>query len=161
MFNKASALKLSVGVLFLLGLVDLTRGFVHTFRIHHAANHLALIDPHPDAMVLMAAFGISNFLTGALFILIACSARKIAPVVLLLIPAAYVLGGLGMKVSGVTLEAEFIGQHMMKLYLAVSLCSALFYFACARLNRGNPPACPPANKSQRSDLASRHVYIPF
>ncbi|MCG8652213.1 MAG: hypothetical protein MI861_20405, partial [Pirellulales bacterium] len=87
MFNKASALKLSVGVLVLLGLVDLTRGFVHTFHIHHAANHLAQIDPHPDAMVLMAAFGISNFLTGVLFILIALSARKIAPVVLLLIPA--------------------------------------------------------------------------
>ena len=132
LFNKSAALKLNVVVLFLLGLVDLVRGFTHTFRVHHAAIHLAQIEPHPDAMVLMVAFGISNFLTGALFILIALKAKEIAPIVLLVIPIAYFVGGLGMNYSGVSMQSPFIGQHMMKVYLTLSLVSSLLYFICAK-----------------------------
>ena len=131
---KIAALKANGIVLLLLGLLDFIRGITHTFRIEHAALNLAQIDPHPDALVLMAAFGMSNFLTGALFILISLKARKLAPNVLLLIPAAYMLGGLGMKVSGVTMQSPFIGQHMIKVYLAVSLMTALFYYICVFLN---------------------------
>jgi hypothetical protein len=115
--------------------MDFIRGITHTYRIEHAALNLAQIDPHPDALVLMAAFGMSNFLTGSLFILISLKARELAPYVLLLIPGAYMLGGLGMKVSGVTLQSPFVGQHMMKVYLAVSLMTALFYYICVLLER--------------------------
>jgi hypothetical protein len=132
---KNTALRINGIVLFLLGLLDLNRGIAHTFRIHHAAVNLAQIDPHPDALVLMAAFGMSNFLTGSLFILIALKARHLAPVVLLLIPAAYALGGLGMHTSGVTLQSAFVGQHMMRVYLAVSLLTALFHFISTILDR--------------------------
>ena len=132
---KSVALKASAVVLFLLGLVDLIRGFVHTFRVHHAANNLAQIEPHPDALVLMVAFGISNFLTGALFILIAMKAKNLAPIVLLLIPVAYVVGGIGMNYSGVTMESPFIGQHMIKVYLIISLLTSLSYFIVAFINR--------------------------
>jgi hypothetical protein len=118
-------------VLFCLGLMDFLRGFTHTFRVHHAALNLAQIDPHPDALVLMVAFGISNFLTGALFILIALRARHIAAIVLLLIPAAYLIGGIGMNYSGVTMQSPFIGQYIMRIYLSISLLTAVFYFICA------------------------------
>jgi hypothetical protein len=110
--------------------MDLLRGFTHTYRVHHAALNLAQIDPHPDALVLMVAFGISNFLTGALFILIALTAKHIAAIVLLLIPAAYFFGGIGMIYSGVTLQSPFIGQYIMKIYLSISLVTALFYYIC-------------------------------
>ena len=132
---KSGALKASTVVLCLLGRVDLIRGFVHTFRVHHAANNLAQIAPHPDALVLMVAFGISNFLTGALFILFAMKAKNLAPIVLLLIPMAYVVGGIGMNYSGVTMESPFIGQHMIKVYLTISLLTSLSYFIVALINR--------------------------
>jgi hypothetical protein len=124
-----------VVVLFCLGLMDLLRGFTHTYRVHHAALNLAQIDPHPDALVLMVAFGISNFLTGALFILIALTAKHIAAIVLLLIPAAYFFGGIGMIYSGVTLQSPFIGQYIMKIYLSISLvdCFVLLYLRSSRI----------------------------
>jgi hypothetical protein len=39
-----------------------------------------------DAILMLRTFGISNFLTGALFILVARKARKLASYVLALIP---------------------------------------------------------------------------
>ena len=61
--NKQAALKVSRVVLVLAGILDLIRGYAHTFNIRYAAEYVAGIEPIPDSLVLMGAFGISNFLT--------------------------------------------------------------------------------------------------
>jgi len=60
--------------LLVLGCVDLVRGFMHTVMLEYAAANIAGVSGG-DALFLLRAFGISNYLTGALFILIALKAR--------------------------------------------------------------------------------------
>lgn len=131
--NKKAALKLCSFVLLLLGVLDIIRGFTHNFRARYAAEYLAIIEPTSDSLVLMSAFGISNFLTGFLYFLIVFKAKKITPYVLTIIPISYMIGGLGMQYSNVILESEFRGQQMMKVYLATSLFTALLYFIVAQI----------------------------
>lgn len=133
--NKEIALKISSLVLSLAGAMDLLRGFMHTFRVRYAAENLAKIELSSDSLVLMSAFGISNFLTAFLFFLIVWKAREIVPYVLLIIPLSYVIGGIGMRFSNVVLESEFRGQHMMSVYLSICLLTAIYYFIVLYINK--------------------------
>lgn len=133
MLNSTRLLKLATVVAVVLGVIDLMRGTVHTFFIREIAVVASGIDPHPDALVLMSAFGMSNFLTGFLLILIAFKARQLVPYVLLIIPIAYLLGSIGMRLSDVTMESAFNGQYMMRIYLVVSLSVATAYFVTRKL----------------------------
>lgn len=140
MLNSTILLKVASWVAIVLGVIDLIRGTVHTFFIREIAVVASGIEAHPDALVLMSAFGMSNFLTGFLLILIALKARHLVPLVLLLIPSAYLLGSFGMRLSEVTLESAFNGQYMMRIYLAVSLLTAVLCFVSRSLeNRIRPP----------------------
>lgn len=102
--------------LLVLGCVDLLRGFMHTFALDYAAANIAGITD-VDAIFLLRTFGISNYLTGALCVLIAVQAKHLAPYVLTLIPLCYALG---IVVSPpVSHAAPFRGQGFMMVYLAV------------------------------------------
>jgi pimeloyl-ACP methyl ester carboxylesterase len=113
-------------VLAALGIIDIFRGVAHTFAIHWAANTVAQMEPHPDALFLMGVFGSSNLLTGGLFLLIAWKAPQIAGWVLGLVPAAYVIGILGLQYNDVTAQSPFNAKYMMGLYFA--LCLVVFAF---------------------------------
>lgn len=132
MLTKEKAIHLSVVVLFLAASIDMIRGFMHTFQVRHAAVNLAGIEPISDSLVLMSAFGMSNFLTGSIYYLVIWKARHLAPYILLLIPLSYFLGGMGMRFQNVQLESAFVGQYMMAKYLGVCLITALAYFVLAR-----------------------------
>jgi hypothetical protein len=111
-------------VLFVLGLIDLVRGLFHTFLVNWAARTFAKLDlsvARQDQLTLLGAFGISNFLAGALFLLISTMAPSLSPYVLLAVPCAYVLGVVGLKTSGVKRESAFYGRYFMLAYLAVCL----------------------------------------
>lgn len=135
MFNKERAVKINSIVLFCLGLVDLLRGFMHTYNINWAAVNIAKMEAHPDAMMLMGTFGISNFLTGFIYIYIAWKAKKHAPVLLFLIPAAYFIGVVGMKLSQVSMQSEFNGQYMMLGYMAICVISTVYYLISAKKDK--------------------------
>jgi hypothetical protein len=65
-------------VLFCIGAYDLVRGFMHTFLLKWSAVHFAGFDlatVPQDQVFMLGAFGISNFLTGALLLLISLRAR--------------------------------------------------------------------------------------
>ena len=128
MITKELSLKISSITLVLAGLMDLRRGYAHTYNVEYSAVNLAGIEPISDSLVLMSAFGISNFLTGLIYLLIVWKARQLAPYVLLLIPFSYFVGGLGMRLSNVQLESQFIGQYIMAVYLAICLLAGLQYF---------------------------------
>jgi hypothetical protein len=140
--NKKTALKLCSFVLLLLGVLDIIRGFTHTFRVRYAAEYLAKIEPTSDSLVLMSAFGISNFLTGFLYFLIVFKANKITPYVLTIIPISYMIGGIGMQYSNVVLESEFRGQHMMKVYLGICLLTAILYFTLSQIENKHKVSKP-------------------
>ncbi len=135
MKNEKLALKLCAIILLLAGVMDIIRGFTHTFRVRYAAEYLAGIETNSDNLVLMSAFGISNLLTGLLFFLILWEARNLAPYVLFIIPVSYSIGSIGMGYSNVTLESEFKGQYIMTVYLSICLIAAVFYFVVVAINK--------------------------
>ena len=138
-FAYERAVNLAAVTLAVLGVVDLMRGYAHTFNLRQSAAHIAQIDTHPDALVLMGAFGNSNFLTAALFLLIAWQARHLAGWVLGLIPAAYLIGTIGMRMNDVVMASAFNGRYMLMVYFTV--CLVVFtYFVLSRFSAAWQPA---------------------
>ena len=128
MISRKSALKLNVVVLCLASVMDIIRGIAHTFRVRFAATELAGIEPISDSLVLMCAFGMSNFLTGFIYFLIAWKSKDLAPYILVLISTAYFIGSLGMKFQDVELESKFTGQHILPVYFLICVITAILYF---------------------------------
>ena len=120
--------KISNIVLLLAGIIDIRRGFAHTFQARYSAEHLAGIEPISDSLVLMSAFGMSNFLTGFIYFLVLWKARELTPYILLIIPVSYAIGSMGMKFQDIQLESAFVGQYMMSVYLSVCLLTGLVFF---------------------------------
>ena len=109
-----------------LGCFDLIRGFMHTVILEFAAINIFVIDLSggvDNQMLLLGIFGISNYLTGIMFILIGLKARQLVPIMLPVIPAIYFLGtALISRVTNPT--AQLGGGPYMLVYFAV--CIATF-----------------------------------
>ncbi|MEL6560823.1 MAG: hypothetical protein AAFQ94_21695 [Bacteroidota bacterium] len=133
--NEKSMLKISAVVLFLAALMDVGRGVAHTYNVRYSAEYVAGIEPISDSLVLMVAFGISNFLTGFIYLLIIWKAKKLIPYILLLIPLSYLIGIIGMNYQKVMMESAFIGRYMMAVYLTVCLITGLLYFLVAYFSK--------------------------
>jgi hypothetical protein len=110
-----------------LGCVDLVRAFIHTAMLEFAALNIAGFDlstPHAgDLLQMMGAFGISNYLTGIMLILIGWKARPLALAMLGIIPVAYLVGVLGIKANSAAYapsQAAWGGTGPMLVYLAIS-----------------------------------------
>lgn len=130
--------RLPAAVLFGLGIVDLIRGIMHTFLLRWAGVHVAGFDPvttASDQFFLLGAFGISNFLTGFLYLLISRKARELSPHVLAIIPGTYLLGMIGIAVAGVQAQAVFAGKYFMVVYLAVCLLTVAVFLVQRRADR--------------------------
>ncbi len=121
-------MKWNRGFLLFLVFLDFIRGFMHTFLNEFAALNIARIDPNPDALYLLGAFGISNFVTSFIFFMIWKKAKHLSPYVLITVFAGYVFGILGMQVGRTTMESAFNGQYMMYAYLVATLVFPVLYF---------------------------------
>ena len=66
-------------------------------------------------------------------------ARKLAPYVLLIIPASYFLGAIGIRFQDVQPESAFNGRYIMAVYLSISVLTAFYYFAVSVLSRSKAP----------------------
>lgn len=117
-------------VLSIIGTYDLLRGFMHTFLLKWSAAHFAKFDiatVPEDQLFLLGVFGISNFLTGAVFLLISQKARHLSPHILLLIPVIYLLGWTGIWLNEVRGQAEFSGKYLMFIYFAICLITYAYF----------------------------------
>ncbi len=107
----------------MLGCLDLWRGFTHTFRLEYAAEYIMGLDlavARDDQLLLLGVFGISNYLTGSMLILISMKARNLVPYVFLIIPVSYISGGfLINQVASST--ARLGGLPLMQIYIAVCI----------------------------------------
>ena len=128
MLNKSLSLKINTIVLTVIAIVDIIRGYMHTFNINYASANIAKIDPHPDAMYLLGVFGMSNFLTAFIYLIIVWKAKHITPYILLIIPLGYLVGIIGLKIQDVQMQSDFNGQYMMFGYFTICLLTSLLYF---------------------------------
>lgn len=109
-----------------LGCFDLLRGFMHTVLLEFAAINIFEIDLAggvDNQMFLLGIFGISNYLTGIMFILIGLKARQLVPIMLPIIPITYLLGT-ALIYRVVTPTAQLGGAPYMMAYFVV--CIATF-----------------------------------
>ncbi|MGY5865275.1 MAG: hypothetical protein RTV41_11790 [Candidatus Thorarchaeota archaeon] len=106
-----------------LGCLDLVRGFIHTVLLEYAAENIMGLDllvARDDQLLLLGTFGISNYITGMLLILIGLKARNIVQYVFLVIPVSYFAGAnLISRVASST--ARLGGLPMMMVYIAVCI----------------------------------------
>lgn len=117
-------------VLIIIGLLDLLRGVMHTFLLTWSALNIAQFDPATatrDQFFLLGVFGISNFLTGLLYLLISRKARQLAPHILILIPLAYLLGLAGIFSGGVHPQAAFEGKYFMLVYFGICIVTFMIF----------------------------------
>jgi hypothetical protein len=106
-----------------LGCIDLIRGFVHTVLLDYAATNIFVIDFSggvENQVFLLGIFGISNYLTGILFILTGFKARELVPIVLSIIPLVYVFGN-ALISRVVTPTAQLGGGPYMLVYFVVCI----------------------------------------
>ena len=112
--------------LIILGIIDLIRGFMHTILLEYSALNIAGLNldtsTAADQLQLLGVFGISNWITGILFILIGLKARYLSLYVLGLIPVAYGLSIVAIRInsSGYTeTTSDWGGLLLMVPYLTI------------------------------------------
>jgi hypothetical protein len=108
-----------------LGCFDIIRGLVHTVFVGNMGAEIAGLDltgpTGRDQLMLMVAFGSSNFITGAALIFLGLTNRLGALVMMAVIPLALLAAGAGLHLWGTNLEGQgaFPGVQNMRVYLAV------------------------------------------
>ena len=136
---KVDVYRLPAMALFGVGLMDIVRGFLHTFLLSWSAATFAKFDlatVPEDQVFMLGVFGISNFLTGFIYILISTKAKNLSPYILALIPAAYLLGLIGINLSGIHSQAEFLGKYFMMIYFAVCIVTFVIFLVKKRNFKG-------------------------
>lgn len=118
-------------VAIMLGGLDIVRGVSHTLLSAQAATHVAGLDlsgpTGHDQLVLMSAFGASNFLSAAALIYLALRDRFGALLFLAVLPIAYLLAQIGLRVNGADLvgQGDFRGRYMMTGYLSICILTVI------------------------------------
>ena len=124
-------------IMIALGCIDLIRGFIHTVLLEFAASNIFVIDLSggvENQMFLLGIFGISNYLTGIMLILIGLKARELVPILLPVIPLVYWFGtALISRVA--TPTAQFGGGPYMLAYFAVCIATFLAIVVVNMTNR--------------------------
>ncbi|MHA1488880.1 MAG: hypothetical protein ACTSRI_04415 [Promethearchaeota archaeon] len=124
-------------VLVCLGCLDLLRGFMHTVLLESSAENIMGLDltvARNDQLFTLGVFGISNYLTGIIFILIGLKARNIVPHVLLAIPFSYFFGLILIR-RVTTPTAKLGGSTMMSIYLMICIITFISTFIVKALKR--------------------------
>ena len=122
-----------------LGCVDLMRGFIHTFLLEYAAINIFVIDTSggvDNQMYLLGLFGITNYLTGIMFILIGLKARQLVPIMLPIIPIIY-FGGTALISRVANPTAQLGGLTFMLVYFAICIVTSLAIFGLEVRKRMN------------------------
>jgi len=103
MKNEKNIPKFVSSVAISLGVLDLIRGFMHTILLEYAAINIAGLDLSSavatDLLQLLGVFGISNYITGVMLILLGWKARSLALTMLGVIPAAYLVGVVAININ--------------------------------------------------------------
>lgn len=125
-----------------LGVFDVVRALAHTAFAGYAAAEIAGLDmagpAGRDQLVLMVAFGASNFITAAALILVGLTSRFGALVMLSVIPFAYLAASLSLRFweAGLLGQGVFPGARNMQVYIlvcALTVVAALLTRRRARL----------------------------
>ena len=129
-----------------LGCFDLVRGLVHTVFAGDKGAVIAGLDlagpTGRDQLVLMIAFGSSNFITGAALIILGLTNRLGALILMSVIPLALFVAGAGLERWGGDLvgQGTFPGANNMRIYLIICVVTVMAGVASRYGRRSGAPA---------------------
>lgn len=131
-------------ITFVLGCFDLVRGFMHTFKLEYAALHVAKLNlstpEASDLLQLLGVFGVSNYITGIMLILVALRARELALIMLFVMPFAYAVGWVETSINSnmyPASQAAWGGRDFMLIYLMICVVTFIAGIACVFYNKRN------------------------
>jgi hypothetical protein len=102
---------------------------MHTFALKWSGTNIAGFNPETtpiDQFFMLGTFGISNFLTGFIYLLISRRSPELSPCVLALIPGAYLLGLIGIWSNGIHGTSAYGGQYAMYVYFAICIGTLVY-----------------------------------
>ena len=76
---------------------------------------------------MLGTFGISNFLTGFIYLLISRRSPELSPYVLALIPGAYLLGLIGIWSNGIHGTSTYLGRYLLFIYFAICIVTVIYF----------------------------------
>jgi hypothetical protein len=103
---------------------------MHTFLLKWSGINIAGFNPEStpiDQFFMLGTFGISNFLTGFIYILISRRSPELSPYVLGLIPTSYLLGLIGIWSSGVRGTSTYGGQYLLYIYFGICIATLIYF----------------------------------
>ena len=109
---------------------SLIRGLEHTFLLKWSGINIAGFNPDStptDQFFMLGTFGISNFLTGFIYLLISRRSPELSPYVLGLIPTAYLLGLIGIWSSGIRGKTAYGGQYLLHVYFGICIATLIYF----------------------------------
>ena len=115
-------------VTLLLGCYDLLRAITYTLHLELSALHLSKINlsttDSASLLHLLGVFGASNYIISLMLILTAFMARRLALVMLAIIPFSYGMGLMTIKLNATEYQLSQASLHSaipMIIYLAICL----------------------------------------
>jgi hypothetical protein len=138
--DEQSCPKFAWIIMIALGCLDLVRGFIHTVLLEYAAEYIMGLDlavARDDQLLLLGVFGISNYITGLMLILIGLKARNLVQYIFLIIPVSYFSGAylIGRVASS---TARLGGLPMMMVYILVCIGTFVAILVWKYLQRNKP-----------------------
>jgi hypothetical protein len=130
MNSKPDIFRIPSNVLFCIGIFDLLRGFMHTFLLTWSAKNIAHLDLSSNTseqLFLLGVFGISNYLTGMIYLIISKKAKILSPYILIIIPFVYLFGLIGIWSGGIHARADFEGRYVMFVYFAICIATFIWF----------------------------------
>jgi hypothetical protein len=125
-----------------LGCLELMRGFMHTILLERAASDIAGFDLSTaltgDLPQMMGGFDISNIIAGVMLVLVGFAARPLALAILGVIPVAYGVGIVGIRLNSTHYapsQADWDGSKMMMACVAVCVITFLTGIITSQLGK--------------------------
>ena len=111
--------------LLIIGVINLSRGILHTFLVEFAATSIAGLDlsiARDELLNLMNVYGWSNIIEGILFIVIASKSRNLAPLALILAGLFTPMVALTNNLANISLAGADWSGAILMLGVYMPLC---------------------------------------
>nr|WP_147661466.1 hypothetical protein [Candidatus Prometheoarchaeum syntrophicum] len=158
--NKPMPPKFTWITLLIIGIIDIVRGLMHTFFMEQAIATFAHLDYSAtnisDQLFQMNTLGISNIISGILFIIVALKAKKYADIALLYLVISHIIGFISIPINNIENTSDFLGKYIMLAY--IGLC--LLAFIVSKLYMITHKKNDDPNLVDYKESNQSHEYLP-
>lgn len=146
-------------ILLIIGCVDIIRGLMHTVFMELAIATFAHLDFTAgninDQLFQMNVLGVSNLISGILFIIVALKAKHYADFALLYPVFSHIIGILAIRINTIEASSDFLGKYVMGIYMGV--CISTFIVSRIFTAKARKKSAQDETDSEAED--KQHDYV--